>query len=733
MKQVSSYRSRKLRTAALLCAVASSLPTGIAHADPFYMGGDVSLLPFIESRGGTFRDGGTSKPLDQIMVERGSNLFRLRLFVNPNPSYTATNGAIQDLSSTIALATRLKASGAKILLDYHYSDSWADPGQQNKPAAWSALSFDALKTTLRGYTRDSLIAFRDAGVMPEMVQVGNEVTNGMLWSSGQVVYTGSTSTQNQSWRNFGDLLNSAIAGVRDVDATVPGQHTTITIHADGGSVAGRAAYYYNKLTTTALVPPSSYEVLGLSFYPTATDALSNLQSNLNFIANSTPVKAMVLEANQPWKGSANGSQWASTATGQRDYWIAVRDAVKNLPSDKGLGALWWYPEAIQVPGTTIWQGGRIALFDDSGGDSLPALAEFTNGASAWAVNANGSWIAPTNWVGAVPNATAQLARFGPNISAPRTISIDSPVSVSGIGFASSQRYTLNSTGSITLDARSGPTRIEVIQGSHLVDVPITAIDAVEISVAWTHSLTLTKPLNAVGQRVTKVGSGVANIDRIDAATIDVQFGRLALSGTAPGVVQSLQIGVKGTLELQDGLILDPPSTGLNATQDSVRNLIRSGRFVGIVGFADASAIGVTQFLGVSVDASSILLRATTPGDANLDHAVDFDDLLLLAQHYGTNDALWWQGDFNSDLTVNFDDLLALAQRYGSPAFLDVSGIFSPMSSFGDDFRLAMSLVPEPTIAGTLALAGIATATRRRGSAHQIGLSSTSDRTSESTR
>ncbi|MBC8105493.1 MAG: glycosyl hydrolase 53 family protein [Anaerolineae bacterium] len=90
-----------------------------APADPFYMGGDISLLPFIESRGGTFRDAGQVRPMEQIMTNHGANMFRLRLFVNPNTNYSATSGAIQDLNYTIALAQRLQASGAEILLDLH--------------------------------------------------------------------------------------------------------------------------------------------------------------------------------------------------------------------------------------------------------------------------------------------------------------------------------------------------------------------------------------------------------------------------------------------------------------------------------------------------------------------------------------------------------------------------------------------------------------------------------------
>lgn len=682
----------------LLGAVASS---GV-RAEPFYTGGDVSLLPFIESRGGTFRSGGMVRPADQIMVEKGSNLFRLRLFVNPNTSYSATNGAIQNLSSTIVLASRLKASGAKILLDFHYSDTWADPGQQAKPSAWTALSFNDLKTTLRNYTRDSLLAFRDAGVMPEFVQVGNEVTNGMLWPSGQVLYTGSTAVQNGSWRNFGDLLNAAIAGVREVDATVPGQRTMVAIHIDGGSVDDRAAYFYGKLTNTALVSPSSYDILGLSFYPSAAGHLANLQENLSYIASSTPLKTMVLEANHPWKGTANGSQWASTQSGQRDYWIAVRDAVRNLPNDKGLGALWWYPEAIQVPGTNIWQGGRIALFDDSGGDALPALDHFSPGGTSWAVDADGDWTTASSWTSGVPSAQSAIARFGPNATADRTVSIDGDVTVGAVTLLSDRSYTLTGSGRLLLDVGTGPARIESVRGAHTIGVPVVSADDVELSAAWSHSLTFAQSMTAANQRVTKVGSGRVSIDRLESGSLDVQFGTLQLTGSTPSQVTALSVGQQASLQIANGLIVDVAAEDLDVMANQIRVLLGGMRITPLsssraVGYAVAGAIDSDAFLGVEVDASAILLRATTRGDADLSGTVDFDDLLRLAQHYGNAGMHWWQGDFDYNGVVAFEDLLSLAQNYGTSLAVDAIGLSGCNAAFAADLHLAMALVPEPAL------------------------------------
>lgn len=259
---------------------------GTIRADPFYMGGDISQLPFIESRGGRFSDGGVTMPAEQIMSNNGANLYRIRLFVNPGtdyygnyvnpsvyPSGTPTFGATQNLTGQIALAQRLKQSGAKIMLDLHYSDYWADPGKQWKPYEWNNLSLPDLTTKMRDYTRDTLLAFKDAGVMPEMVQVGNEIRPGFLWNNPTTDFStsgrlgngiNSTSTQ---WAQFGQLINAGIAGVRDAQS--PGQHTDVIIHIDNAaSFDGNA--WFNKLKDPANGNVSDYDIIGLSYYPSTS-------------------------------------------------------------------------------------------------------------------------------------------------------------------------------------------------------------------------------------------------------------------------------------------------------------------------------------------------------------------------------------------------------------------------------------------------------------------------------
>ncbi len=355
---------------ALVVMVTAGSATGAGN--PFYMGADVSLLPFIEQQGGVFRDHGKVEPMEQILADHGANLFRLRIFVNPNTNYAATGGAIQDLNYDLALAQRLKATGAKLLLDFHYSDTWADPGKQNTPAAWSSLNITQMSTAIHNYTLDTLNAFKAAGVLPDMVQVGNEITAGMDWPTGQINFNGTTQQQNQSWANFGQLLNSAISGVRA--ATPAGAHIDVAVHIDRGNQSGLPRFFFDNLASKAVV--SDFDIIGLSYYPTATSDLGNLKANLNDIVTRYSQRIMILEDNYPWTGTAPaGAPYPYTPAGQLQELTDTRDALLALPNGRGEGVVWWYPESIPVSGASIFKNGQIALFDQNG-NALPAVNVF---------------------------------------------------------------------------------------------------------------------------------------------------------------------------------------------------------------------------------------------------------------------------------------------------------------------------------------------------------------------
>lgn len=696
------------RCLAAIAAVASVSSCATAAA-PFLIGGDVSLLPFLESNGATYRDNGVITPAERIMVDHGANVFRLRLFVNPNTNYSATGGAIQNLDYTISLAQRIKASGAKVLLDFHYSDTWADPGKQNKPAAWASLGTSALATKAREYTRDSLQAFRAAGASPDLVQIGNETTNGMLWPNGQVLYTGSTASQNASWAAFGGLLNAGIAGVRDVDAQT-GKHTQVALHVDGGDVSGRAQYYFNKLATVGGVNPTSYDIAGLSFYPTSTTAFANLQGNLGYAANTLGRQVMVLETNAPWKGAANGSGYPATPSGQRDLLIAVRDAVKALPNDRGLGVVWWYPEAIQTGGLTIWKGGAIALFDDTGGDALPAMDALQLPAPTWATNTDGTWGNAANWAVGLPSGAGQIARFGTAITAARTVTLEGPRTVGAMRFQNAAAsYTIAGGSILTLDNGASSSRIDVLEGDHTIDVPLTIAGDAEINAAWTSTLQVSKPI-AAGGRLTKFGSGTVVVSGARVAgTLETSFGTLRLSPkssntpTATLILAGLEIAPLATLDIANSTIAIDPASGVatDAMAESVRRALAAGRIMSSFGTDDLT-IGYAidpntrlAFDGLPIDAGSLVLRLALKGDANIDGDVDFEDLVSLAQSYNATGVTWTHGDSDYDGDVDFNDLASLAQHYGGNT--NIGMIADASNSFANDWLLAQSLVPEPTV------------------------------------
>src|ERR1700736_2831021 len=169
----------------------------LVRASDYAIGADLSFLKQAEDRGKIFKDNGEAKPGLEIFKDHGYNWIRLRLFHTPTE-------LPNNLDYTIALAKAAKKLGFHFLLDYHYSDTWADPGKQFTPKAWEGMTHPQLVKAVFEYTRQTIVAFREAGVLPDMVQIGNEVINGMLWPDGRLP---------GNWDNFAELVKAGIAGV----------------------------------------------------------------------------------------------------------------------------------------------------------------------------------------------------------------------------------------------------------------------------------------------------------------------------------------------------------------------------------------------------------------------------------------------------------------------------------------------------------------------------------------
>ena len=336
-----------------------------------YRGADISALTRIEQAGGSFHDQAGSGNAIEILMLEGANTFRLRIFVNPNDSGVVVN----DLPYTLALASRIKGAGGKLLLDFHYSDTWADPGHQTVPAAWAALGFDSLEAQVERYTANVIAQLKHQGTLPDIVQVGNEIDAGMLWPVGQITGTGDTLTQ---WNQFTGLLKAAIKGVHDsLDA---GQSIKIMLHYGQGGSSGGTQWFFDHMTTYGV----SYDLIGLSYYPWWHGTLASLQSNLNATASRYGKSIIVVETSYPWRaggwegmGDSSYMTWPRTRTGQQQYLAEVDSALRLTSNGRGIGLFWWYPESIPVSSLFIFAGGSLALFDSSG-NVLPAAADFAH-------------------------------------------------------------------------------------------------------------------------------------------------------------------------------------------------------------------------------------------------------------------------------------------------------------------------------------------------------------------
>ena len=356
-----------LKVAALLALM---LP---CHADdaafPQMFGADVSMASKLEEKGVVYKDGGQPKDIFAIFKDHGATCIRLRLFVNPD----GKGGVVNDLPYTIALAKRVKAAGLVFSLDLHYSDTWADPGHQITPAAWRNLTFPQLVDQVRDYTATTLKAFRDAGVTPDVVQIGNEITHGMLWPQGQI----KGHQDDTDFDHLADLLKAGAQGVHL--ALGDDTKTKIMIHIDRGDATSRVKWFFDHITARH-VP---FDMIGLSYYPFWSGPLDHLKATLVMAAKTYGKPIIVAETAYPfvdspsWKGQNKSFDFALTPDGQKQYLEALVRIVRETPDGLGAGVLYWYPESVPIKdgGGAVWYGGNAAMFDHDG-NALPAFDTF---------------------------------------------------------------------------------------------------------------------------------------------------------------------------------------------------------------------------------------------------------------------------------------------------------------------------------------------------------------------
>jgi arabinogalactan endo-1,4-beta-galactosidase len=337
----------KARIPAVAMAMAFTAASAARAAD-YAVGADLSFLKQAEDRGTVFRDKGEGKPGLQIFKDHGYNWIRLRLFHTPTQLPNS-------LEYTIATAQAARKLGFKFLLDYHYSDTWADPAKQGTPKAWQGMSHPELVKAVYEYTRKTMEALDNAGVLPDMVQVGNEIINGMLWPDGKLP---------QNWDNFAELVRAAIEGVR---AGSESGKPRIMIHIDRGGDKVSTGRFFDKLNGYFI----GYDVIGQSYYPWWHGTLNDLRENLNFMACEYRKDIILVEVAyncRPAEYAKKPGPFPETPEGQREFLDEVNRIVMATPLGLGKGVFWWEPA---VTGALERRG-----FFDPERNALPVITVF---------------------------------------------------------------------------------------------------------------------------------------------------------------------------------------------------------------------------------------------------------------------------------------------------------------------------------------------------------------------
>ena len=363
---VSSYPCLSVFMRGRFLVITFAFAVSSASAANFLAGADFSHLKFFEDRGVVYQNAGQSQDALAILKSNGVNCVRLRLFTSTAAQAQADPyNYANNLDYTLPLALRVKNAGLQFLLDFHYSDSWADPQKQNKPAAWTNFTFAQLEQQMRVYNSNTIAAFKAAGAMPDYVQIGNEITGGILWPDGHV-----TGSSNNAWANLGRLLKAAINGVRDAAGT---NSPKIMIHIDRGGDWATTEWFFDNLQDQQ-VP---FDLIGESYYPWWHGDLTALSNCLNNAAQRYHKPVIVAETAYPWTNSVPSSYdpmlgIPESASGQIQYTIALASIVKGVPGGLGAGIFWWGTEYVHLDGYNLASFDKTSFFD-YGGNALPIV------------------------------------------------------------------------------------------------------------------------------------------------------------------------------------------------------------------------------------------------------------------------------------------------------------------------------------------------------------------------
>lgn len=331
----------------------ANVENNITPTETFARGADVSWLPQMEISGFDFYDrNGNKAECLQILKDNGINSIRLRTWVNP--SNDKTNGHCSK-KETVEMAQRAKAMGFKLMIDFHYSDSWADPSKQNKPEAWEKLSFEELETAVYDYTFSVLDTLESVNALPDWVQIGNEIRGGLLFPDGKI--------ENNDFSNTVALINSGAKAVRDISKNIK-----IIIHSENGSETEACTWFYDGICKAG----ADFDIIGVSYYPywlapeghkDHKESLRQLVSNFKSWKTKYGKGVLVVET---------GGLDNYDANHEDDVYNMIADLIKELYAvDENSGVFYWEPQ-----GEREWSGGYKLSCWQKDGRPTKALEAF---------------------------------------------------------------------------------------------------------------------------------------------------------------------------------------------------------------------------------------------------------------------------------------------------------------------------------------------------------------------
>lgn len=384
----------------------------IDYTKTFIKGADISSLYELEQTGAKFYDNGRESDLFDILRSYGFNYIRLKLWNDPygtdeNGRKIPYGAGTNDLDATIRLAKRAAARNMGFLLDFHYSDFWADPGKQTIPKAWQHLDADGLEQAVYDFTKETLLALIEAGVKPSMVQPGNELTNGLLWPYGKkpdlpedIDAKRSEADENQ-YKNIARFVSAGIRAVREIDPSIP-----VMLHLDNGGNNKMYRDWFDHYTKYG----EDFDIIGLSYYPFWHGKTSGLAFNMNDMVKRYQKHVILTEVSTGFtmedyaqyeklpanrrKGMATkpslvaGIEHEMTKDGQCRFMKDILNIIRDIPDNMGRGFFYWEPAWLPRPGSEWATSAALAYTGEAGpggnewanqalfdydGNALPAL------------------------------------------------------------------------------------------------------------------------------------------------------------------------------------------------------------------------------------------------------------------------------------------------------------------------------------------------------------------------